>query len=301
MINTSINSALTAEQQDEFFRLGYLRLPEMIPGVLLQRLRELFEDLMDPDNDNIDRAVLENKGKNYVTNLDNVCRKGNLAGLEILGYPKILETAQTICGDDFFPIQEFAVNKILGDELPVLWHKDMAHERKGRCFTMGIYLDDADENDGALRVVPGSHLSDKGICELSKEPSVEVPMKAGDVLIHDMMLAHSSAPLQRNSLRRVLYFEFLSAAHVKAENIYSDELVQRRTRLLFAATRLYASLHPDEKKFLLPHDNPAKEDESKEIENILSEIYCEHTRARPSEYCLDIYGQASELIKANAQ
>lgn len=301
MINTSINSALTAEQQDEFFRLGYLRLPEMIPGVLLQRLKELFEDLMDPDKDNIDRAVLENKGKNYVTNLDNICCKGNLAGLELLGYPKILEIAQTICGDDFFLIQEFAVNKILGDELPVLWHKDMAHERKGRCFTMGIYLDDADENDGALRVVPGSHLSDKGICDLSKEPSVEVPMKAGDILIHDMMLAHSSAPLQRNSIRRVLYFEFLSAAHVKAENIYTNELVQRRTRLLYAATRLYASLHPDEKQFLLPYENPAKEDESKEIENILSEIYCEHTRARPSEYCLDIYGQAPELIKAPSQ
>lgn len=292
---------MTKAQQDSFFANGYLRIPDVVPGTIQQRLRELFEDMMDLNKNYSERAVLENKGNRYVTNLENVCSKGNLAGLELLGYPKILEIAQSICGDDFFLIQEFAVNKILGDELPVLWHKDMAHERKGHCFTMGIYLDDADEGDGALRVVPGSHLSDKGICELSKEPSVEMPMKAGDILIHDMMLAHSSAPLQRNSIRRVLYFEFLSAAHVKAENIYTDELVQRRTRLLYAATRLYASLHPEEKQFVHPKENPATDDELKEIETILKEIYCEPTRARPSEYCLDIHGQAPELIKAPSQ
>ncbi len=298
MIRTRINAVLTASQQDEFFRLGYLHLPAMVPAPLLDRLKQLFEDLMDLDKDLDERTVYEYKGKNYVTNLENVCRKGNLAALELLGYPKILEIAQLICGDDFFLIQEFAVNKTLGDELPVLWHKDMPHERMGRCFTMGIYLDDADENDGALRVVPGSHISHKGICELSKEPFIEVPVKAGDILIHDMLLAHSSAPLQRNSIRRVLYFEFLSAAHVKAENIYSDELVKRRSRLLYTATRLYASLHPEEKQFVHPKENPELEDKFKEIETILKEIYCQPTRARPSEYCLNHLGQAPELFKA---
>ena len=116
----------------------------------------------------------------------------------------------------FFLIQEFAFIKNLGDELPVYWNQDMVHHRNGNCFTMGIYLDNADEDDGALRVVPSSHLSNKNICELSKDPSVELPMKEDDILIHDMMLAHSSGLFKRNHLRRVIYFEFLSATHVAA-------------------------------------------------------------------------------------
>lgn len=290
MLSTKNDSCLTASQLDEFFRWGYLRLPGMIPGPILKRLRELFDDLMNLSKDNHERVVYENKGRSYVTNIDNVCSKGNLAGLELLGYPKIMELAQTICGNDFFLIQEFAVIKNLGDEMPVLWHQDMVHQRSGSCFTMGIYLDDAEENDGALRVVPGSHLSDKNICELSKESFIEIPMKAGDVLIHDMMIAHCSEPLRKNPLRRVIYFEFLSAAHVKAENIYSDELVQRRTRLLFAATRYYESFHRGEKKFIHPRENPVEEDETKEIAEVLREIYSHLIHAKPSAYCFENIG-----------
>lgn len=281
----SINTA----EMEFFLKNGYLRLPSFIPLPMLNRVRELFDELMDPQQDSDGKLLHVNKGKTYVTNLEHICRRGNLSCLELLGYPPLLSLAETICGADFFMIQEFAVNKILGDELPVLWHQDMVHERKGRCFTMGVYLDDAEENDGALRVVPGSHLSDKGICELSKETPIEVPMKAGDILIHDMMLAHSSAPLQKNKLRRVVYFEFLSAAHVKAENIYTDELVNRRTRLLFAACRHYQALHPQHSPFKHRKKNPAAEDDSKEIAVILAEIYSEPIRARPSAYCLEAF------------
>jgi hypothetical protein len=205
---------------------------------------------MDTEKDITAKLVYENKRKKYVTNLENICCKGNLICLELLGYPPLLEIAEQICGKDFFLIQEFAVIKNLGDEMPVFWHQDMIHERSGNCFTMGIYLDNADEGDGSLKIISGSHVSNKTICELSKEPSLEIPMKAGEILIHDMILAYSFEPLKKNPLSRVIYFEFLSAAHVKKENIYSDELVCRSSHLLFAATRYYLALHPDEKQFI---------------------------------------------------
>jgi hypothetical protein len=276
----------TSTKLDVFFTDGYLRLPGIIPSTLLKKLHALFDELMIPDLET-EKVVYENKGKKYVTNLENICCKGNLACLELLGYPPILELAEKICGKNFFLIQEFAVNKNLGDELPVFWHQDMVHERSGSCFTMGIYLDDADEGDGALQVVPYSHLSNKKICELSKEPSVEMPMQAGDILIHDMMLAHCSAPLKKNLLRRVIYFEFLSTAQVVAENIYTKELVDRRTRLLFAATRHYQSLHPGEKQFVHSKENPSVDDDTKDIQEIVQEIYSQPINARPSSYCLE--------------
>lgn len=286
METDSKKTMLSADQLKKFNTTGFLQIPALIPAALLHKLRELFNELMVPDEP-IEKAIHENKGIKFVTNLENLCKQGNLSCLELLAFPPVLEIAQQICGNDFFLIQEFAVIKHLGDELPVLWHQDMVHRRTGNCFTMGIYLDDANEEDGALRVVPGSHISGKNICELSKEPFEEAPMKAGDLLIHDMMLAHYSEPLQKNQLRRVIYFEFLSAAHVLNEGIYNKELVERRSRLLFAAVRHYQLQYPGEKAFALPMPNAVADDGEKPVPQILEEIYSLPINARPSTYCID--------------
>ncbi len=277
---------LSDNELNTFFTKGFLKINDFVPPDLLKKLCHFFEREMTVDIDIPGKASHINKGKKYVTNLDNICNNTDLSCLELLGFPPILQLAQQICGDDFFLIQEFAVMKNLGDELPVLWHLDMLHERKGKCFTMGIYLDDANEGDGALRIVPQSHVSNKTICELSKEPSIEVPMKAGGILIHDMMLAHSSTPLVKNNIRRVIYFEFLSAAHVKEENIYTDELVQRRTRLLFAATIHYKNIHSTSPQFELTKEDIFG-DADKTVEEILQEVYAAYINARPSTYCFE--------------
>jgi hypothetical protein len=286
-ITSTNNKILNITQLDSFFNNGYLRLPGMVNKGLLKQLTALFDELINNSHSIDEKVIIQNKGKNYVTNLENICPKSNLSCLELLGSPVILELATSICGDDFFLIQEFAVIKWAGDELPVLWHQDMVHQRSGKCFTMGIYLDDATENEGALRIIPGSHLDNRNICELCKEPAIDVPMKAGDILIHDMMLAHSSGLMNKNPVRRVIYFEFLSAAHVLKENIYSVELVNRRTRLLFVATRYYQLLHPGEEYFIHKKIHPAPEDNEKDMNQVLTEIYKEPIHARPSAYCLD--------------
>lgn len=280
------NIFLTAHQLNHFTSEGFIKVDNFLPSTLLDKLRNFFEVEMSTIDNSGHKAIHSHKGKNYITNLDNICNSTDLSCLELLGYPPMLEVAKQICGQDFFLIQEFSVIKNLGDELPVLWHLDMLHERKGKCFTVGIYLDDANEDDGALRIVPKSHLGERSICELSKEPFIEVPMKAGGILIHDMMLAHSSAPLVKNEIRRVIYFEFLSAAHVFKENIYNEELVKRRTRLLFAATKHYQNMNPKKQQFEL-----AKEDlfgdRKRTVEGILREVYTGSINARPSTYCFE--------------
>jgi len=276
---------LTEEQRAAFEEGGYLRLPAMLPADLLARLRALFDMLLDPE-DTAGKVVLEQGGRRLVTNLEVLCNKGNLACLELLGYPPLLELAQAICGPDFFLIQEFAVIKHGGDGVPVLWHQDMVHGRTGACFTLGIYLDDAAEGDGALQVVPGSHTSGRKICDLMHEPNIEVPMRAGDWLMHDMMLAHASGPAEVNPLRRVIYFEFLSAAHALGEAIYSRELIERRTRLLFAATRLHQMRNPGTPPFRHGRSSPDPGDEDKSIEAIVEEVYSAPINARPSAYCI---------------
>lgn len=277
---------LTTSQKDFFLKEGYLKLHFTIPPKLLKKLHSFFEIEMNVNSDNIEKVVNVTNNKSFVTSLENICSKGDFSCLELLGFAPILETAAFLCGEDFFMIQEFAVMKSLGDNLPVLWHQDMHHQRNGTCFTMGIYLDDAHEGDGALQIVPKSHLSQKGICDLQKEPSIPVPMKAGQILIHDMMLAHSSEPLQKNSLRRVIYFEFLSTSHVLKEGIYSEQLIVRRTKLLFAATKFYALQNPTDRQFLHKRKQD-EEDELKTVEELLLEIYALPINARPSTYCFE--------------
>ncbi len=267
---------------NEFFKQGYEVFPNLIPKELLEQLRSLFVSLMDTDN-LTDKVVIENNQVKYVTNLENLCCKGNLSCLVVLGYPPILSIAEQICGEDFFMIQEFAVIKNLGDNLPDLWHQDMKNERKGRCFTMGIYLDDANEDDGALCVIPESHLTDLPICEISESAMLQVPVRAGDVLIHDMMLAHKSEPLQKNKLRRVLYFEFLSVTHVRLESIYSENLIERRAKLIPIAIRHYQEIYPLQNVFNYKY--PISFDMNKSVAESLQEIYAEPIRARPSAYC----------------
>ncbi len=282
------NTFLDDEQLTSYFSYGFLKLPNIIPQSLLQKLNILFDELLNTENDTSDKVVHVNKGNKYVANVENVCNKGNLACLELLGYPPILKIAEQICGADFFMIQEFAVIKLLGDEVPVLWHQDMHNERKGNSFTMGVYLDDANEGDGTLKIIPQSHLSKKDICEIIKEPSMEIPMQAGGILIHDMMLVHSSEPIRINNKRRVIYFEFLSATHVRAENIYTADLIQRRTRLIFLATYLYNKNNAKEETFLHSKENIVDVSEENFMET-LHEIYAERIHARPSTYCFDTF------------
>jgi ectoine hydroxylase-related dioxygenase (phytanoyl-CoA dioxygenase family) len=277
---------LSTQQLDFFHREGYLSLPRAIAPPLLKKLQDLFTTLMQEPGI-IDKTVAEHNGTTYVTSLEKLCSKGDLSCLQLLGSPFLLQIAEAICGSDFFLIQEFAVIKHLGDSTPVLWHQDMVHERTGHSFTMGIYLDDANAGDGALRVIPQSHTSGKDICALQKEAFIEVPMKTGDILLHDMMLAHSSGIMHHNRQRRVLYFEFLSLAQVRRENIYTEDLLQNRMQLLHLAIHHYRQQYPNEAFFAWENPLGISANSGKTTAVALQEIYAREVNARPSAYCFE--------------
>lgn len=76
-------------------------------------------------------------------------------------------------------------------------------------FTIRIHLDDADENNGALRVIPKSHL--KGVqrtTAINKEKEVTCNTLSGGIMIMRPLLLHSSSRTTNNSRRRVVHIEF---------------------------------------------------------------------------------------------
>ncbi len=77
--------------------------------------------------------------------------------------------------------------------------------------TVRIHLDDTDENNGALKVVPKSHA--KGIYRpetidwtVEKEVSCNVPK--GGIMLMKPLLLHSSGRTTNNRQRRVIHIEF---------------------------------------------------------------------------------------------
>ncbi|WP_316819686.1 phytanoyl-CoA dioxygenase family protein [Pedobacter gandavensis] len=78
-------------------------------------------------------------------------------------------------------------------------------------YTVRIHLDDTNENNGALKVVPGSHL--KGVYRpqdidwsMETEQTCDVPK--GGVMIMKPLLLHSSSRTINNNKRRVIHIEF---------------------------------------------------------------------------------------------
>lgn len=100
-------------------------------------------------------------------------------------------------------------------------------------YTLRIHLDDTDENNGALRIIPGSHLH--GIrrvetMDREKETEIICPVPKGGVMIMRPLLFHSSGRTTTNNQRRVIHLEF-SNSELTPELSWSEkETIYMRNR-----------------------------------------------------------------------
>ena len=77
-------------------------------------------------------------------------------------------------------------------------------------FTIRIYLDDTNEYNGALRVVPRSHLKKiyrPETINWSKEKEVICNVKKGGIMIMKPLILHSSRRTTNNKKRRIIHIE----------------------------------------------------------------------------------------------
>jgi ectoine hydroxylase-related dioxygenase (phytanoyl-CoA dioxygenase family) len=88
-----------------------------------------------------------------------------------------------------------------------------------------LHIDDASEENGALKIIPGSH--NKGVLNrdqinkvTEKVGSTTCEANAGDLLLMKPLILHSSNSADQPSPRRILHLEFLTSELPKDLNIY---------------------------------------------------------------------------------
>ena len=266
---------LSAEQIDFFDANGYLVLRNWIPARLLERLQaaatswidhgwarhseggteDSLEDSATTENGWDDWLFAEREGNTVMWRVNYLHNKGQAASLELLGSPQVLGIAESLCGPNFVPTYESMVFKQEGDGKEVVWHQDAIHPRNYRIFNLDVYLDASKAGAGALFVVPKSQTARQDFCGLEQAYGWEVPgvvtveMEPGDVLLHDVMVAHGSPATKGAALRRTLYYEFRAAEEILEEGPWDRTWIDRRMRLVPVALRKHREAFADVPQF----------------------------------------------------
>ena len=136
--------------------------------------------------------------------------------------PMLLRSVETLLGEKAEMVVENALLKppLIGREKP--WHQDTAiFDLPVDCPVVGawIALDAADEENGCMQVIPGSHkagptphfmLKDWQLCDrdVTQEKAASIPLQPGDCLLWDGLLFHGSQPNRSTRRRRALQFHY---------------------------------------------------------------------------------------------
>lgn len=121
---------------------------------------------------------------------------------------RVLGTALDRSLMGYQPVMSAIIHKWPGQDSQKDLHRDMrvVDERRHRAVCVWIPLVDVDDTNGALRVLPGSHMVDTSIRSVPRTPAVPrdamhdltfldldaVPAAAGEAVVFDLALIHGS-------------------------------------------------------------------------------------------------------------
>jgi len=209
---------ITPEQVRSYDENGFLHLKNVLSEKEVKLLREEEERVTTPAMEtrlrSSDYCYSNDPSSNrpVLHRINLINQKGD-AFLKLYGNPALLRTAEALQGRNCLPVTICLVVKSPGYGVAVPWHRDPAHCRVRHGSNLGIYLDDATDENGMLYVVPGSHKrSDIDLQKLNEEHGFNIPgaipvhARAGDVVVHNENVLHGSRAVRSQNKRRVFYY-----------------------------------------------------------------------------------------------
>ena len=233
MSNSTLASSLTAEQIAHFKREGYVVAPRFFDAADLSPCNDAIAELTE-------RAAREGKmeqvlelepepldGKPVARRIYNPFH-AHEAFRNLATNPRLLDHVAQLIGDHL-AIQHSKLNmKPAKVGSVVEWHQDMTYfpHTNDSLVTLLIYLDDADEENGCLQVLPRNHdryfthtLPDGSFAGMIMEPiesgkwgkPAALSAPAGSAIFMHVLTPHSSLPNRSSRGRRTLIFEYRAA------------------------------------------------------------------------------------------
>lgn len=209
----------------------------------------LVENVLTPDQTLhwiacTEKARTENSSSSAVSNSSGVYALRNLVDIvpettELLKHPALTSIVTAILGQNAFLVRSTLFDKTDGANWGVFWHQDLAiavkerHELPGfhawtkkagvvcvqppteilsQILTVRLSLDACHADNGALKVLPGSHSAkwnSGDIDQMTREHSeVLCETRTGGAVLMSPLTLHASSPMNVPGHRRVIHFEF---------------------------------------------------------------------------------------------
>jgi ectoine hydroxylase-related dioxygenase (phytanoyl-CoA dioxygenase family) len=224
------NSLSEAEKQS-LDRLGYVLLPGIIDAQWLDQLRQAYEELMAKEGHLAGIEVHQEAGTRRLSDLVN---KGEVFD-RVYTHPKVLAGVYHVLG------REFKLSSLNGrDALPGYgqqgFHADWQARHNAKQFSVvnSIWLlDDFTPENGATRVVPGSHLLEGSPKDYLADPLATHPEEvllvapAGSVGIFNAHLWHGGTTNRSTATRRAVHCFY--TARENPQQLNQAEYLRKKT------------------------------------------------------------------------
>lgn len=220
------------DQTRQFAEQGYAVFPGALAGAALDLLRtecDAFVAREDARMDalGVDTLGISHRGKRYFAN---ECQRVAPQLRTVLFSPAMADICRATLGDDaYFFFDQYVVKGPEGG-MPFSWHQDSGYvvgnggpADHAPYLTCWCPLDDATEENGTVRLIPGSHKH--GILPHQRQPGTNdlagapaetegqiVEARAGDVVVFSSLTLHATGANRTDRPRRVYLAQYTPEA-----------------------------------------------------------------------------------------
>ena len=224
---------LSQAQIQHYNDKGYIAPIDVFDTDEIGAIRAYFDDLLP-------KAMAAGWNNYEITNWHKHCR----GVWDIVTQPKLLDYVQDLLGETIILRHSHFFAKLPGDGKRVAWHQDASYWpiSPSKVVSAWLAIDDADADNGALQIIPRSHLNaqvpfSKSTAEEHNvlnqtvtnperygDSAVTLELKAGQISLHSDWLLHGSEPNNSNRRRCGLAMRFLSS-DVRAYNGWNQHSI----------------------------------------------------------------------------
>jgi hypothetical protein len=201
---------MTADEERQLDEQGFVVLEGLLPDAFLERLRSRTEDLFQKEGEN---AGSEFRQEPHARRLANLVDKGEVFQ-QVVSYPEVLERVAWVLKPRFklSSLNARSTDPNSPEAQPLHCDAGSLPDEKGYCVCNTIWLlDDFTSENGATRIVPGSHKWGKLPQQVLNDPAAPHPEEilvtapAGSVVVMNTHAWHGGTANRTNRPRRALH------------------------------------------------------------------------------------------------